>query len=77
MSGAGTVSANLVLSANTLVPGSSYTFSLSSIYLSDVGRVQDDASFISSSSITILVNTPPTGGIFEVSPEQGEQKMKA
>lgn len=73
----GVLSANLVLSANALIAGSSYTFSLTAIYVSDKRRLQEDLSSSSSSSlatITILANTPPAGGMFEVSPGEGEQE---
>lgn len=74
------LSANLVLSANALVAGASYTFSLTATYsyISDGRRLQEDSSSSSTSSslatISILANTPPTGGMFEVSPGEGEQE---
>lgn len=74
-SGSGVLSANMVLSANSLVPGSSYTFSLSAAYVSGEGRrlQEDDGGALA--SISFLVNTPPTGGVFEVSPAEGEQLL--
>ncbi|CAM9106632.1 unnamed protein product, partial [Laminaria digitata] len=77
ISGTGVLSANLVLSANALVAGASYTFSLTATYsyISDGRRLQEDSSYSSASSslatISILANTPPTGGMFEVSPGEG------
>ncbi|CAM9866972.1 unnamed protein product, partial [Ectocarpus fasciculatus] len=70
-SGSGVLSANMVLSANSLVAGSSYTFSLSAAYVSGEGRrlQEDDGGALA--SISFLVNTPPTGGVFEVSPTEG------
>lgn len=66
----------MVLSPNTLVVGSSYTFSLSAAYSSTDGRrLQEDSSTGSSASVTILVNTPPTGGTFTVLPTEGEKNM--
>lgn len=74
----GVLSANLVLGANALIAGSSYTFSLTATYGSDGRRLQEGSSSSSSSSsslatITILSNTPPASGVFEVSPGEGEQ----
>lgn len=66
----------MVLSPNTLVVGSSYTFSLSATYSSTDGRrLQEDSSTGSSASVTILVNTPPTGGTFTVVPTEGEKNI--
>lgn len=64
----------MVLSANTLVTGSSYTFSLTAAYISDRRRLQENSFLSSSATVTILVNTPPTGGRLDVSPEEGEKQ---
>lgn len=66
----------MVLSANALVAGAQYTFSLSAAYISDRRRrlQEDDATDTSWASISVLVNTPPSGGSFEVSPAAGEQR---
>lgn len=77
---AGIISANMVLSANALVAGSRYTFSLTAAYVPDGRRrrLQDeDATDASSASISVLVNTPPSGGSFEVSPTTGERQRVA
>lgn len=74
-SGIGVVSANMVLKPNTLVAGSSYTFSVSAAYVWPERRrrlQEDDDSDASSASISFLVNTPPSGGTFEVSPTEGK-----
>lgn len=74
-SGIGVLSANMVLRPNTLVVGSSYTFSLSAAYAWPERRRHlqaDDATDASSASISFLVNTPPSGGSFEVSPTEGK-----
>ena len=72
------LSTNLVLSTNALIAGSSYTFSLTATYVSDGRRLQEDSYSSSSASsiatISVLANTPPTGGMFEVSPGEGEQE---
>lgn len=74
----GVISANMVLSANVLVAGSQYTFSLTAAYNSDGRRrlQQGDAADAASVSISVLVNTPPSGGSFEVSPTTGEQQQQ-
>lgn len=75
-SGVGVLSANMVLRPNTLVAGSSYTFSLSAAYVWPERRrrlQEDDASDASSASISLRVNTPPLGGTFEVSPTEGKR----
>ncbi|CAM9866176.1 unnamed protein product, partial [Pylaiella littoralis] len=69
-SGAGIISANMVLSANALVVGSRYTFSLTATYILDGRRRLQDTD-AASASISLLVNTPPSGGFFEVSPAAG------
>ncbi|CAM9463784.1 unnamed protein product, partial [Ectocarpus sp. 12 AP-2014] len=69
--GSGVLSANMVLSANSLVPGSSYSFSLSAAYVSGEGRRLQEDSGGALASIYFQVNTPPTGGVFEVSPTEG------
>ena len=65
----------MVLKPNTLVVGSSYTFSLSAAYVWPERRrrlQEDDATDTSSASISFLVNNPPSGGTFEVSPTEGK-----
>lgn len=76
LSGVGVFSANMVLKPNTLVAGSSYTFSLSAAYISDErrGRLQEDgAANASSASVSLWVNSPPSGGTFEVAPTEGKR----
>lgn len=73
--GVGVLSANMVLTPNTLVVGSSYTFSLSAAYVWPGRRrrlQEDDAAGASSASISFLVNNPPSGGTFKVSPTEGK-----
>lgn len=67
----------MVLSANVLVAGSQYTFSLTAAYNSDGRRrlQEDDSTDSASVSISVLVNTPPSGGSFEASPATGEQQL--
>lgn len=75
-SGIGVLSANMVLKPNTLVVGSSYTFSLSAAYVWPERRrhlQEDDVTDASSASISFLVNTPPSGGTFDVSPTEGKR----
>ncbi|CAM9347803.1 unnamed protein product, partial [Scytosiphon promiscuus] len=76
-SGGGLISTNLVLSANSLLAGSTYTFSLTATYVSDERRrlQQDGATDAAVMSISFSVNTPPTGGSFEVSPAAGVALM--
>ncbi len=71
--GVGVFSANMVLNPNTLVAGSSYTFSLFATYSSASRRRLQDSEAVdtSSSSISLSINTPPSGGTFEVSPSAG------
>lgn len=58
-----TISANLVISPNTLAPGTSYVFQL--VYNSHDGHD------FRSASVTITTNDIPRSGIFSVSPHSG------
>lgn len=62
----------MVLRADTLVAGSTYTFSLSATYLS-IGerRLQDSSTGEALAEITFLVNSPPTSGLISVAPTEG------
>lgn len=55
----------LVVKPNSLLPGMKYTFVLLSTYISF------NSTYVSSSSITVVTNSPPSGGIFQVNPKRG------
>jgi hypothetical protein len=63
---AGTSSFSLALFADVLVAGLSYTFELSASY----GSALDSEAAVA--NVTVLMNTPPSGGSLSVSPTTGE-----